>query len=296
MNEYIILTISMSAGLANNILNKCFAKKSTGRFQTSLLYNTCMAFLATLTLLVMGGFGACSWVTAILGVLFGAIIVVQGISTLKALEIGPMSYTTVIISFSTIITALSGCLFFGESIGIWQIFGIVFMLISFIFAVEKNADKKGVSFRWLIFCLIGFAGSGGVGLMQKIHQNTPYKAELNAFLVIAFTTVCISTGIWYVLLCGKEKQGLIPQKEDGKIHKALLILPACVGVFAAINHKLNLYLSGVMPSAVFFPIVNGGGLVLATLAALMVFKEKLTKRQWFGLIVGFISVLFLCIQ
>ena len=66
------------------------------------------------------------------------------------------------------------------------------------------------------------------------------------------------------------------------------------GVCVAVNNKLNLYLSGVMDSAVFFPIVNGGGLVLTTLAAVLLFKEKLSTKQWIGVVIGIASVVFLC--
>ena len=57
---------------------------------------------------------------------------------------------------------------------------------------------------------------------------------------------------------------------------------------------MNLYLSGVMDSAVFFPIVNGGGFVLATIAAVLLFKEKLSTKQWIGVVLGIASVVFLC--
>jgi len=49
-----------------------------------------------------------------------------------------------------------------------------------------------------------------------------------------------------------------------------------------------------MDSAVFFPIVNGGGLVLTTFAAVLLFKEKLSKKQWIGVVLGIASVVFLC--
>lgn len=49
-----------------------------------------------------------------------------------------------------------------------------------------------------------------------------------------------------------------------------------------------------MDSAIFFPIVNGGGLVLTTLAAVLLFKERLSVKQWMGVAFGIISVVFLC--
>ena len=73
----------------------------------------------------------------------------------------------------------------------------------------------------------------------------------------------------------------------------MIALMLLVGGGCAVNNKLNLYLSGVLDSAVFFPIVNGGGLVLTTFASSVLFKEKLNTKQWIGLIVGIVSVLFL---
>ena len=61
-------------------------------------------------------------------------------------------------------------------------------------------------------------------------------------------------------------------------------------------NKLNLYLSGVMESAVFFPIVNGGSLLLAVLAALLLYRETLPGRKWAGLAVGIAGIFLLCIK
>ena len=38
----------------------------------------------------------------------------------------------------------------------------------------------------------------------------------------------------------------------------------------------------------------GGGLVLTTLAAVLLFKERLSVKQWIGVAFGIISVVFLC--
>ena len=52
--------------------------------------------------------------------------------------------------------------------------------------------------------------------------------------------------------------------------------------------------SGVMDTAVFFPIVNGGGLVLTAALAMIVFRERLTRRQWIGMLLGILSVILVC--
>ena len=65
---------------------------------------------------------------------------------------------------------------------------------------------------------------------------------------------------------------------------------AAIGVCIAFNNVINLFLVGVMPSAVFFPVVNVGGLLLSILASLALFREKLSKKQWLGLAAGILAI------
>ncbi len=295
MSIPITLVVSMSAALATSVTRKYYSEKSVGGFLSTLVFSAGSSFLAALVLFIWGGVESLSVFTLGLGVLFGAIMTGQAVAMLKALEIGPMSYTTVIVSFSTLISALSGVAFFGESIGVWQWIGIAFMLASFLLAVKEDKQEKSASFRWLVFCVITFLCTGGIGLMQKIHQTSAYKTEINSFLIVAFVSSCLGSCLIGVWARRKEKTTFFERDENGKIKWVLPAIALLSGSVTAVNHKLNLYLSGVMDSAVFFPIVNGGGLVLTTIAAVLLFKEKLTKRQWFGVGIGILSVLFLCL-
>jgi drug/metabolite transporter (DMT)-like permease len=92
----------------------------------------------------------------------------------------------------------------------------------------------------------------------------------------------------------KERASSAPKIDRANVI-GLLFLMLVSGVCGAVNNKLNLYLSGVIDSVVFFPVVNGGGLVLTTLASLLIFKERLRTKQWIGILFGIASVLCLCI-
>ena len=62
------------------------------------------------------------------------------------------------------------------------------------------------------------------------------------------------------------------------------------GLCLGLHHKMNLYLSGVLPSILFFPIMNGGLILLSSLAGWIVFREKLTRSQIFSLLLGVVAV------
>lgn len=297
MSITLTLILSLAAALGGGIAKKYFTNQNPTGLSGGFVFNAVGCLSAAVILLFWGGFGPSSLFTVVLGITFGAVTALQGITNIVALQIGPMSYTSVIISFSTLISALSGLMFFGESLGWAQIVGIVLMLISFLLAANNNGEEKKANLKWLLACLIAFAATGGIGIMQKVHQSSAHLGELNAFLIIAFISSAILCAIFAAFLKKREKIDTCIDETVQTSKKQLCISLAVMvagGVCIAVNNRFNLYLSGVMDSAVFFPIVNGGGLVLTTLAAVLLFRERLSKKQWVGLLFGIASVVFLC--
>lgn len=291
----ITLIISMSACLMSYLVKKVFTDRSRGGMTSVYVFNAVGCVVSALVLFAWGGVDGASLFTVLLGALFGITVSLQGAFVTQAMQIGPMSYTVVITTCSTVFTALSGFFFFHERIGVFQLIGIVFMLSSFVFANEKKEDEKKGSLKWFVFSILAFIGSGGIGFMQKIHQTSAYKDELNGFLVIAFVTSFVFSAVMALIYMKRDGQPLLEKNKSGRLDWTLIAVMVISGICVAANHKLNLWLSGIIDSAVFFPLVNGGNLVLTTLSAFLIFRERLTRRQWIGVLLGALSVLFLCL-
>ena len=297
MTRAIILILSLTAALVGSITKKYYTDKEPTGLSGGFVFNAVSSLIAAVVLLCWGRFGTLSIFTLVLGVAFGAVTALQGITNIAALQVGPMSYTSVIISFSTLISALSGVMFFDERLDWPQIVGIVLMLASFVLATKNDGNEKKANLKWIFLCLIAFIATGGIGVMQKVHQSSTFKDELNAFLIVAFVSSAIICAIFSTILKKRESRFSGEKAKEKKSKKQvwlLLEIMIASGVCVAVNNKFNLYLSGVMDSAVFFPIVNGGGLVLTTIVAVLLFKEKLTIKQWIGVVIGIGSVVFLC--
>ena len=286
-----LLIISMTSALLGGILKKIYAEKCTVSKVSRHGFNIISATMTAICLILINKGYIASPMTLWLGIIFGIITGLQQIFMLKALETGPWSYTSVITSFSTVIPALSGVIFFGEKIDAIQILGMILMGVCIFLSTDFSDNQKGKSVKWMIYCLITFLATGFIGVMQKIHQSTPYKDELGGFLITAFFVAAIYSlfGVHWNLEKGKKKEGL----KSVFTAFAVVIMMLC-GICAAINNQLNLFLSGVMDSAIFFPVVNGGGLVLTVVSSVILFKEKLTRKQWVGILTGILSVVFLC--
>lgn len=292
MNNYLKLAISLFANLSGGIIKKRINDRYENNFFSYQLYNCIVSLSASVTLFFLCDNFKISLFTIVLALIFGFVTLLQQAANLIALENGPFSYTSVIISFSTLIPAISGRIFWNESIDMIQYLGILLMLICFIFSVDFRKKDRKANFRWLIYSFSAFLFTGLIGVMQKLHQSSVYKDELDAFLIVAFgfSFVCSC----FLMALFRSKRKLFSSDKKSILTLMPLVLMLLSGIFAALNNKLNLYLSGVIDSAVFFPIVNGGGLILTSFAAVIIFKERLTIRQWFGLGIGIVSVILLC--
>ena len=294
MNDTILLIISMAACLSGALFKKVLTDKYESGKVVNHIYNAIVSFIAAICLLIVSNINGVSVFTILLALAFGLVTALQSITFLQALEHGPLSYTSVIMTLSTIIPALSGAIFWQEVIVPVQIVGIVLMMACFVLSVDTSGEKKKANTKWLIYCAIAFLCTGAIGLMQKVHQTSEYKMELDAFLVIAFVFSFIYSGVnWFILSRNKKNT----ENKSGK-PSILTLIPVILmvisGICVAANNNLNLYLSGVIDSAVFFPIVNGGHLVLTTVTAVIFFKEKLSVKQWIGIFLGIVSVVLLC--
>ena len=290
MNWFLlILSVMMNFGAC--LAKNDWCKRTKISNAQLYLFNAVNAFVAMLVLLVitacMGQLQMPSLYTLLMGIGFGIITALQTLLNMTALKIGPLSYTTVIISCSMIIPALSGFVLYAEPIIPGQIIAIILMLLSILFSVDKKSEESTTSVKWLLLCLGAFLLTGGIGVMQKLHQSSPYKDELGMFLVLAFAV----NGLFSLLFArGGSTGGLA--KIPGSV-KLFWVYALISGIGGAANNEINLYLSGVMPSIIFYPVVNGLGMLLNCGAGLIFWREKLNKKQWLGLVLGAAAILLL---
>lgn len=267
--------------LQNCILNNvCKKDLESGahvyRFNT-LSYAICILLFGIIAL--SGGF---SLFTVTFGLLFGVVTALSNYYKMLSLSLGPMHITLLITTSSMIIPTLSG-VFFGEKFSIAKLL-IVFVLIFFIYLSFEKKNDSHFNKKWLIFCLLAFILQGSIGVLQKIHQSSEHKGEIGGFLFIAF--IC---SLVYSHFRAKK---IFKELNFGR--KLYIFAPIC-GLCTFAMNFLNLKLSGLLPSQIFFPVVNGSAIILSSVMSLLLFKEKLTKRQVVGLCGGIVSLIAICL-
>ena len=247
------------------------------------MFSLCTVLIVFLLLEKLGRF---SVYTVLLGAFMGTANTMAVYASLKAYSHGPFSYTTVIVSLSVVIPTLSG-LFFDETISIVQYIGILTMIACIVLSAENRKENKSASFKWLFWSMIAFVSSGLIGIFQKILQaSSDHRAEHFAFLVSCFVVSVILSFFCLVMGCKKTK-------EKFDFRKKLNYMQILGGFSNAISHSINIYLVGVLPTVIIFPLVNLIPMIFLLLSAVLIFKEKLSGKQWVGIITGLLATVLL---
>lgn len=293
----VLLGVSVAMNLIScGILRNDFCKNEIAGDADLNAFNSVSSLLSAATLavivLISGALRMPSAYTLTMSVAFGLATALCAVFNMKALENGPLSYTSVICSCAMVIPALSGLMFFGESVTKMQYVGIALMVVSFICAVDRQSGESGMTFKWMLFCLGSFLFSGGVGVMQKVHQSSAYRDELGIFLVIAFIISAVFSAAMSIYYRNAKNQRITVLK--GAKFRKFVAVGAVSGVGIALCNQINMYLAGVMDAIIFYPVVNGAGMLLTAAAGLILWKERLSVKQWIGLATGVAAIFLLC--
>ena len=213
--------------------------------------------------------GSLSLFTVLLGVIFGIMTALRNVYNMQALANGPLNITLLITTSSTIIPTLSG-IFFGERFSLMKLIVVIF-LIGFIYiSLEKDSESR-INKKWFSFAILTFLAQGTVGVLQKVHQASAYKEEARGFLFVAFILAYIYNRI---LVKGDIKQLNFQRKH--------IFFAVICGLCTFCMNYLNLKLSGMLPSQLFFPLANGGSMVFSQIMAVVIFKKIPIKKTTVG--------------
>ena len=293
LSVVLLLAISVITGCICSLSRGYYTKKvPAGGFYLwffNLLQNVFCALGIFCVFFFSDAMGSFSLTSVLLGLLLGVANVASLNGNLKALSIGPFSYTTVIIYLSAIIPTLSG-LFFGETISAVQYIGIVLMIICIVLSPEQTADnkQKKATTKWLIYCLTASFFTGMIGIIQKVHQNSDAKTEMATLLLTCFTVSALFAAFKLAFEFKRAKA----QNQPTQITKLAWILPLIAGSLYAFPHSLNLFLAGKLPSIILFPIVNLTPMIILMVSGIFLFKEKLSLKRWIGVFFGILSTIF----
>lgn len=283
----ISVVMNVVASAFNNLFGKKFIKSNTDITRLMIFSSLFSVITFVIIALFTGGLRLPSLYTVLMGVLFGMIFVGFSLCNYRALALGSLAYTSLFSSCGMVLSVAFSVVWFHESVDVFQIIGVILILIMFYFNANPKKNEQ-ISVKWLLLALLVFLLNGSFGIMQRLFQAyTPDgEPQMAEFLITAFLFTAIAS---FAVVAKSEKS--VAKVFD--FDKRIIAVAVATGIGTALNHRINLYLSGVMPSIIFFPIANGACVVLCTVVSAVVFKEKYNIKQYVGLGLGVAAILLL---
>lgn len=167
-------------------------------------------------------------------------------------------------------------LFFGELPTAFQAVGFV-LAIAAVLLINGNKGAAAKS-RWALILLLLTCGTGD--FMSKVYEALGPKELNDQFLFYTFVFALILCAA--LVIVKREKPGL---RE--------ILWGAALGLPNYFSARFILGALGEMPAVIVYPTFSVATMVVLTLAGVVFFKEKLSRREWMGVLLILVALAFL---
>ena len=284
----LLLALSIVLSTGRNLLSKQLSSAAFGTRRFFLCQGILFAFGA-LALLLAGAplRQPPSLQTLSYAIVYGILLILAQWFYTLALGRGNTALCSTVYSMGFILPTLSGALIWSEPFSMLDFAGVVCAVFAILCSQKTSLRDTGAGKGGLIPLLVAMLASGGLGIMQKLLQKAGVSDEQTAFLIIAFLLAALLSFL------------AVPAAEKGKENQfpvRMLGMAATVGIAFGSCNLLNTVLAGRLPSAVFFPTLNIGVIVLTLICGILFFKEKIRKKELLVLLFGGLSIFLLNIS
>lgn len=194
----------------------------------------------------------------------------------------------VFLMLGVLVPLILGKIFFSESIKITQWLGIAILFIAvLIMCSYNNSIKTKIDLPSLILLLICGISNGITDFSQKLFVKTIEGGSAASFNF--YTYVFTAMILLVTLFVTKEKDNTSDKQNKKKIFGYILVMAVCLFM----NSYFKTLAANHLSSVLLYPLNQGCALILSTLMATILFKEKLTLKAIIGIVTAFIGLLII---
>ena len=149
------------------------------------LLQAAIFFSGSIVLAVANGFSGISATTMLLSLAYASFLILAQWNYTYALKNGNIGICAIVYSLGFIIPTILGFIFWGENPTPLKLLGIALVIPAIIISGNKS-DNTANNNKYFFPLILAMTASGGLGVLQIIHQSTEFKDELTGFVLIAF--------------------------------------------------------------------------------------------------------------
>lgn len=290
--DYALLALSVGLGTGKNILSKAYPKGKLMRFNS-----ICFFAVFAVGVLFVGADGL-NYSPFVVGMslLYALCSFLALVAYMIAVSIGDFAISSLMYSCGFVLPSIIGVVAFSEPFTGFQIAGLIIMVASFVVGnLGRSNGKSGK--LWLLLSITAMLASGGVGVVQKYYRISAYGSDLDSLIIMAFLVMAVmSAAAAFIEAKPYASQKLAVTTAERGAEQAMLAVAVALGVIMLAQNKVNLFLSGALPSMLFFPVCNGGTVVLSAVCDRVLFGKKMDLKKLVSVIMGVVAIVLMVIK
>ncbi|MBI4634386.1 MAG: hypothetical protein HY742_10900 [Deltaproteobacteria bacterium] len=238
------------------------------------------ATAASLFLWVAGPHPVVSWGEAFLGVVAGAALGSAFYFLNSAIKLAGVGVAQSVGRLSVAIPVLASIVIWDEQPGLARGIGFALALVAIPMLTQGRGMVGLERNKWKPLVLFGsFVTIGIVGVAMKSFSRTLAAGE-PAFLTLMFFTAAI--GAQTVVLA-----------KPGRLRVSDMLLGGALGLTNVISNYGIIHALATLPGTVVFPTVSAGAIVLTSVCAAIIWKERYTGTAILGMVIASIALVLI---
>jgi len=221
-----------------------------------------------------------------LGAMFITVFNLMAITTQRS----GLSVVSVATKMSVVIPILFGLFYYKESFGLFKVLGIALAMAAVYLASIKTQEGLKIKPANFIFPVLVFLGSGIIDTTIKYLEGE-YIAKDDTPIFSA-TIFAMAALLGIVFLIVQAVQGKFKFELKNVLGGIALGIPNYFSVYFLVQALR----SDILESSGIFTVNNVAIVMISTLLGILLFKEKLLPKNWIGIGLAILGILFIAFE
>ncbi|NSW89127.1 MAG: hypothetical protein HPY74_00340 [Firmicutes bacterium] len=220
---------------------------------------------------------------------FAIFYLISYILLISSLKEGPTSLTNVVYSFQSIVPIIVSLILWKESMGVFQVIGLVlFTIVLILFnkgSYNEGAESRKISLKWVLLAGSSTLAVGIAVIFTKQYMLT-YDGFIKEYLIIYNLIVAI-LGLPYLTAL------VLMKKQNFPFNSKFLLYTASPALITDITNMIYMFYITKFKSALFFPLMSILNIISVVIFSRIILKESVSRTAYAGIILSFAAIYLL---
>lgn len=297
-----LATIYILIILIFRVVQAIFNKQSSnevGNFRTLMVYVTykmsISALLGLVLILVAGNGLKIDGLTVLIATFSGAMLFASTACSIFCMKSGTVSLNSMFGTAGMLIPMFAGVFLFDQPIRPLQWVAVgIFFVSAWLLVQNSKQTYAAFGFKTVLLLAGTLISNGCTMLAQQLFTQYVPQGDVSAFSFVSFGVMALFGAIVSFVMLARQKLTQ-PNGDIGdfRLSKKLLLCGVGLAVAVFVINQLATLSTALVSPVILFAFINGGGTIIATVVAAILYKEKLSVTSTVGVLLGIASLVMI---